>query len=114
MVAQIGVAGPSFPPRLLEYLQLLAEHGFWQQRRERVMVGKADEIKSPTAERSCPAFRLTVAVPPTAAITELIICGEIADIIDQRTRVTKREPGLIRNTRQRIARASLICSAPIV
>src|SRR4051812_33071711 len=78
------------------------------------MVSESDQVQPPAAQRRRPVFCLAVAVPPTAAIAELVIGGEVANIIDQRAGVTEGESSLVRQTSQRIPGSALISSPAIV
>ena len=114
VVGQIAVAAPRFPPCLLEGLDFLAENRFGQKRSERVVVGEAQHVHAGRTGRSSPSAAFADARIPVALVTEMSTAAELADVVDERTRIADGKAAVVVDAVQRIERAELVGALAVV
>ncbi len=108
VVGEVHVAVPGFPPGLFEGLYFFAEDGFWEDGAEGVVVGEADEVEAWGAGGCGPAAGLAVAVPPSGAVAELVVGGELADVVDEGAGVAHGEAACGVDVLEGVAWAALV------
>ena len=97
MIAQVALPSPCLPPDLLENLKFLAKYGFRQERGERMVVGEAHKVHACGAGRGFPCPGFLESVVPPSTIAELVHGAELADIVNERTRVADGKSTAVRD-----------------
>ena len=114
MVGEIRISAPGFPPCLLEGLDFFTKNRLRQQRTERVVVSETEHVHAGRAGRRLPSARLAETRVPITPVTEVAAAAELADVVDQRARITYAEAAATIDGGQRIARTSLVGAFAVV
>jgi hypothetical protein len=98
---------PGLVGRLVKNLEFFAENRLGQNRAQRMVVGEPDQIQLATAVGSRPRAGFPVAVPPVAAVAQLVVRAQAPHIVHKRTGIAHGVAALI-HARHRIARPVLV------